>query len=130
MNKIKKRFLILLAILAFLILCGFIAMNAVVGSANSTMINELDLKGVSDGVYTGEYSIGPVEASVEVTVKSQRIEDIQILKHMNGLGASAERIVKDVTASQSVKVDAVSGATVSSKCILKAIENAFKNKAA
>ena len=42
--------------------------------------------------------------------------------------SKAEKIVNDVISEQSSEVDAVSGATVSSKCIIKAIENALQSE--
>lgn len=43
------------------------------------------------------------------------------------VGSTAESIVNDVVEEQSLGIDAVSGAAVSSKCILKAVENAIEN---
>ena len=37
-------------------------------------------------------------------------------------------LVDDVISKQSLEVDAVSGATVSSKCIIKAIENTLQSE--
>lgn len=51
---------------------------------------------------------------------------IKIIEHENGLGSKAEKIVDDVISRQSLKVDAVSGATASSKYIIKDIENALQ----
>lgn len=51
---------------------------------------------------------------------------IKIIEHENGLGSKAEKIVDDVISRQSLKVDAVSGAAASSKCIIKAIEDALQ----
>ena len=50
-----------------------------------------------------------------------------LLQHDNGPGSMAENIVNDVVEEQSLDIDAVSEATVSSKCILKAVENAIEN---
>ena len=50
-----------------------------------------------------------------------------ILQHDNGLESTAESIIHDAVKEQSLSIDAVSGATVSSKCILKAVENAIEN---
>jgi uncharacterized protein with FMN-binding domain len=86
---------------------------------------ELKLSSVTDGRYEGSYSAGIVKATVSVAIRDHRIEDIEILKHDNGKGKAAESITKDVIARQSVQVDVVSGATYSSKVILKAIENAL-----
>ncbi len=50
-----------------------------------------------------------------------------ILQHDNGLESTAESIIHDAVKEQSLSIDAVSGAAVSSKCILKAVENAIEN---
>jgi uncharacterized protein with FMN-binding domain len=47
------------------------------------------------------------------------------VKHVNGQGKPAEVITEKVIETQSLQVDVVSGATYSSKVILKAIENAL-----
>jgi len=48
-----------------------------------------------------------------------------IIEHFNGRGEKAEAIIPRVIEAQSLDVDVVSGATGSSKAILKAIEDAF-----
>lgn len=52
---------------------------------------------------------------------------VAILQHDNGLESTAESIIHDAVKEQSLSIDAVSGAAVSSKCILKAVENAIEN---
>ena len=44
-----------------------------------------------------------------------------------GLESTAESIINDAVKEQSLSIDAVSGAAVSSKYILKAVENAIDN---
>lgn len=72
-------------------------------------------------------SITPVYVEVEVSVTEHKITNIKIIEHENGLGGKAEKIVDNIISRQSLEVDAVSGATVSSKCIIKAIENALQS---
>ena len=91
-------------------------------------IGSLELSNISDGNYIGECSIAPVYVKVSISVKDHTLTDIEILEHANGLGSSAEVITDTVIKEQSFEVDAVSGATVSSKCILKAIENAIQGE--
>jgi uncharacterized protein with FMN-binding domain len=93
--------------------------------ANST-VKHIDITALEDGVYKGSYGTFPVSAEVRVTVKGQRITGIDLLKHNNGQGAPAEVIPSRVVEAQSLDVDAVSGATYSSKVILKAIEKALE----
>jgi len=90
--------------------------------------SSLDLEAVADGTYQGECDNGLVSVSVEVDVQNHTITNVNILNHQNGMGQAAESIVDSVTASQSIEVDAVTGATMSSQTILKAIENALTEK--
>ncbi|MBA7580983.1 hypothetical protein ES708_22882 [subsurface metagenome] len=55
------------------------------------------------------------------------IAGIELVKHRSGQGAPAEMIASKVVEAQTLEVDVVSGATYSSKVILKAIENALNN---
>ena len=64
---------------------------------------------------------------VQVAVEGHELAEIEITEHQNGLGGKAEEIIEDVIDSQSLEVYAISGATVSSKCILKALEDALRN---
>lgn len=84
-----------------------------------------DLSRVSDGTWTGACKTSLVKAIVSVTVQGSRIISITINQHENGRGKAAESIIGRVIDRQSLDVDIVSGATGSSKVILKAIEQAL-----
>ncbi|MGB4589754.1 MAG: FMN-binding protein [Clostridiaceae bacterium] len=83
------------------------------------------LETVDDGVYEGNYSVFPVTVKLNVTVEGHKITEILILEHINGQGGEAEAITDEVIKEQSLQVDIISGATYSSKVILKALENAL-----
>lgn len=85
-----------------------------------------DLAALEDGTYEGECANGLVFAKVEVQVRDHAIENVRLLEHRTGKGKPGEGIVEDVKKRQSVEVDAVSGATMSSQTILKAVENALR----
>ena len=85
-----------------------------------------DLSKIHDGTYNGSFGAILVSADVDVTVNDNRITEIVINSHKNGRGASAESIIDEVLIKQSLEIDAISGATNSSKVILKAIENALE----
>jgi uncharacterized protein with FMN-binding domain len=84
-----------------------------------------DPQGVPDGTYEGAYRVFPVKVRLRVTIAAGRIENIELLEHFNGKGTAAEALIPRVIERQSLDVDIVSGATYSSKAILKAIENAL-----
>lgn len=90
-------------------------------------INNVNLSNVSDGKYIGSCDAEVISAKVQVTVKNKKITNIVLLKHKNERGKRAEVIVERVKKAQTLSVDTVSGATNSSKVILKAIENALES---
>ncbi|MDR1586393.1 MAG: FMN-binding protein [Treponema sp.] len=88
-------------------------------------INNPDLGKVADGTYRGNSKVGPVRVVLDVIVRDRAITSIQIIEHFNGRGEKAETIVPRIIEAQSLEVDVVSGATGSSKAILKAVETAL-----
>lgn len=124
----KKALIIILSIIAILFVGGFIAYNQIEKSLEvlaNTEIEDVDLATVDDGTYLGEYSSFPVSVNVTVTILDHEIVEIEITKHIQGQGLAAEAIVDDVIEEQSLEVDAIAGATYSSKVILLAIKDAL-----
>ncbi|WP_026881505.1 FMN-binding protein [Clostridium akagii] len=90
-------------------------------------IGTVDLSKISDGTYTGSFDAVYIAAKVSVTVKDNKITNIVLLNHKNERGKPAEVIPEKVVEAQSLQVDTISGATNSSKVILKSIENALES---
>lgn len=82
-----------------------------------------------DGTYIGSCDVKFIRAKVSVTVRDGKIVQITLLEHKNDRGAPAEKILGDIVAQQRVEVDAVAGATNSSKVIKKAVDNALAAQA-
>ena len=129
MNRRKKAFLI--AISMFLII-GLFAGGLYLKSIGdykakvaALTFDEIDLTKVDDGVYEGQCDTGVVRARVQVTVRDHQMESIELSEHENGRGTPAEAILDQMVQNQTTAVDAVSGATCSSKVIRKAVENAL-----
>lgn len=89
-------------------------------------IGEIDLATIPSGSYKGSFVAPLVQAVVEVAIVQGEIRSIKVLEHTHGPGYGAEAIVDSVLEAQSLQVDVVSGATGSSKVMLKAIENALQ----
>ena len=95
----------------------------------STPINASmpSLSGKPDGIYRGESSNSWVTVVLDVSMQNEQLVKIDIVKHTgSSIGKQAERIIPEIIRRQSLDVDAVSGATGSSRCILKAVENALQ----
>lgn len=85
--------------------------------------------GIKDGVYEGtaQGRNGPV--TVALTVDGQKITDVKVKSHQESRGISDPAISllpKAILEAQSVKVDSISGATLTSKAILSAAGEAMK----
>jgi len=103
------------------------SMSGCAGDAiRKLVVSDISPASVRDGTYEGEQKSGLVTARVEVVVKDGAVTSVKILEHRHGPGHGADAIVDRVIAAQSLKVDAVSGATSSSKVMLKAIETALE----
>jgi uncharacterized protein with FMN-binding domain len=127
----KKRmllvFLCLIAVIGLTYGAKYLYDFKVYQSITSTLtISDIDLSKVKDGAYIGECDAKLVEAKTKVTVENGKIINLELLEHKNERGKDAEGILSKVISEQSLDVDVISGATNSSKVILKSIENAFK----
>jgi len=89
-------------------------------------IKSVDLSRVPDGTYEGSYAYGSFSYVVSVKVNNGRIEDIDIISNRGTKHALlAEGVISRVLSEQKTNVDAIAGATTTSKALLKAIENAL-----
>lgn len=129
-SKMKKGLKIAGIVLGIFIIAGFCLYAGMTNSAkkelNAMVYEKADLALVQDGTYDGEADAGLVYVKVGVTVKAHALQDIKILEHRNGMGSKAESITKAMVDKNSYKVDAVSGATLSSEAIKSAVSKALK----
>ena len=82
-----------------------------------------------DGVYngSGEGKNGPLK--VEVSVEKGKIKAIKILEHSETPGLSdpiLEKIPQEIIKTQSTEVNVTSGATITSKAVIQAVQDAVK----
>lgn len=116
--------LIIISIIIISIIFSYLSKESEIKLENLA-ISDIDVQNIGDGIYNGKYSIFPVSVELDVTVQEKKIININIIKHFNGQGSSAESILDDVILNQSTDVDVITGATMSSKVILKAIDVAI-----
>lgn len=132
-KKLKKNWIrihrtatvILMLCLIFHCIVGINSLNSYHSEMNNIEIHNIDLNRIADGKYLGEYDVGYIYAKVEVTIEAGKIKAVSLLEHRNERGKRAESLIDTIVQEQKNKVDAVSGATNSSKVIMKAVENAI-----
>jgi uncharacterized protein with FMN-binding domain len=90
-------------------------------------INDVEFSKVKDGAFRGDFTYGNFTYEVEVTVQEHKISRINILRNRSDsdYARKAEGVTDRVINAQSLKVNAVTGATTTSKALLKAIQNAL-----
>ena len=116
----RNKIIITVSVILFLVLISGCAAPKIIGGP--ILKNSL-----TDGVYKGKAKDGPVRVLVEVTIQNKHITNINLLEHRTWKGRPAEHIIPvRIIDEQSTKVDAVSGATVSSRAIMNAVENAIQ----
>jgi uncharacterized protein with FMN-binding domain len=100
--------------------------RAEVQAVRNLPIGHIDLSQVKDGAFSGEYAYAGFTYEVRVTVAAHKITDIALVKNRTTRQAKmAAGVATRVLDQQRNDVDAVSGATTTSKALLKAIENAL-----
>lgn len=100
--------------------------SLLLSSVGGVVINSAQ---AADGVYQGSSPgmQGPITA--EITVEGDQITDITFPEHSETISVARvafERIPQQIIEHQSLKMDAVTGATLSSNAIVRAVENAAK----
>lgn len=94
-------------------------------SIKNASIKSLDFSQLPDGVYDGEYKRGRFSSKVRVTVASGRMAKIDVVQDMQYQSEVTQKAVDAVLEAQSLQVDTVSGATITTRAFLKAVENAL-----
>ena len=127
-NNKKWLLLLIIPVVFAIIILSFIGI--ILGKMKKQLeqidTSTVDISQVADGIYMGESETELVKVAVNVTVKDGKIENIDILKHECGKGKPAERIIESIIQKNNVEVDAVSGATVSSRVIQDAVRIALR----
>ncbi len=103
-----------------LLFCLFSCSSAVITG------DRLDSGKLIDGEYEGRYSIFPNSARVKVTINSGKISRIILVKSAGSwIGHRADNVIPErILEKQSTNVDAVTGATNSSRVIMNAVQDA------
>lgn len=122
----RKRQIILLVALVLLAAMGLFVTSGL-SEGMKVELQGINLNDKPDGDYMGTYSFQRWTNTLLVHVKDHRITGIDI---QDDVGAAqithcSDEVFRRVIEAQNTKVDAVSGATVTSKAYLKAIENAL-----
>lgn len=132
---------VILGIIVIVLAGTMLALEPGRREAMNLVIDRVDFKNLQDGTYVGEYK-GNKDSirntTVQVTVALGAVTEIKVKKGALANekqtaevrnGVSINDLLNKVIGSQSLQVDVISGATISSKVHLKAVENALEQAA-
>lgn len=131
--------LVIIGVIGIALLGGIMGTEPGRREIKNLTINDINFKNLRDGTYVGEYK-GKKDSfrntRVEVTVSSGRVTGIKVLKgalnkegkpaEINSKGSTVEDLFEKVIETQSLQIDVISGATLTSKTHIKAVENALE----
>jgi len=131
MEKKKKKKIagwIVLGAVAVLVIVAVSFLMAGQGEILGMEIRDVPAQGIADGAYTGSFDGYRWSNTLQVTVSGGEITGIDIIKDQAAAKPEfAAELFAGVIEKQSLAVDTVSGATVSTKAYLKAVQNALEN---
>lgn len=126
MKKLVKILLSIVVVLFLLIIGTGLFFNVGLKAGAKLQINNINLSSIEDGSYTGKYASGRFTNELKVIVKDHKIVKVEVLKDvMVSKPEISKELFTKIIDSQNVKVDTISGATVTCNAYLKAIENAL-----
>lgn len=93
----------------------------------NTPIEDIDVSQVKDGIYEGTSEFGNYTYHLKVTVKNHEIDQIEDLAPRDSIYVTyATGVFHKIIDQQTPDVEAISGATTTSKAFMKAVENALQ----
>ncbi|MEA4884359.1 MAG: FMN-binding protein [Clostridia bacterium] len=119
---------VLWIVIGLVVLIGGMIVFGLVGlrSGKDLPIGIVDFSKLQDGAYTGQYKGGRWSNRVRVTVESGRVTGIDVVQDITFHQPEVRRqTINAIVEAQSLQVDTVSGATITAKAYLKAVENAL-----
>lgn len=130
MKKLRNVPLAISLIAGIAILVFFQRFHAMDKAINEQMGNvaAVDLGSLDNGVYAGGFSKYVMSVNTRVAIADSAIVSVDITDHTFFKGHEGLETVDHLIKAQSPKVDAVSGATASSMCIMIAVYRALTSE--
>lgn len=127
--SIRRKWIIIISMICFVLALSFSLLSYLsLSYYRNIPIEDTKLSGLADGNYEGEANIAGYSYKVLVKLSGNKISDIKIIQNRKSPYARfAEGIIPRIIEKQNANVQAISGATTTSKALMKAVEKAFLN---
>jgi uncharacterized protein with FMN-binding domain len=126
----RKVLVIIVCGVAVIVIGLFVSSSISLQKYRKMHIEDSDLSAVPDGTYHGEAEVGGFVYKVEVEVFAHRITNVRTVDNRTSAYAFyAEGVFNKIIRDQNAHTDGVTGATTTSKALMKAVEIALENAA-
>jgi uncharacterized protein with FMN-binding domain len=126
MKSKTRRVVISVGVIAVLLALMLVGATSGMGEIRKLTIDNVDLTTIADGAYRGSYHKGRWVYDVEVTVVNHKITSVKNTNPKTNMAkALCDGVAASVIQKQSPRIDAVCGASISTKAFAKAVENAL-----
>lgn len=128
MKKKNRIALIVLGVIVVLVIGGGVAVTAGLSEGKNVVVAGIDLSDIADGDYIGSHEHGRWSNTLTVHIKDHKIIGIDMDKDVfaPSLTNCSEEVFRRIMEKQDTRIDVISGATVTTKAYLKAVENALE----
>ncbi len=129
-HTIKQKTIIMIVLPIFIIGIVFTAVNYInLNKIRHMTIENVNLSKINDGIYKGQAKVSNSTYKVEVKVTDHKIVNIKSIDNRKSPYVTfAEGVFPKIIKEQKINVDAVTGATTTSKAFMKSIENALNTE--
>lgn len=127
-RQLRQKTIIMVVLPLFIAVMAFVILNTIsLNKIRNMPIGSINLTKINDGVYKGEAKAGNYVYKVDVEVKNHKIINIKGIDNRKSVYVTyAEGVFPKIIRDQRANVDAITGATTTSKAFMKAVENALK----
>lgn len=127
--KRGKQILIVEGIVLAIVVGMFIRSEITLFSTRNLPIKDINVQNIEDGEYEGQSVYGNNAINVVVTVENHKIVKVEDPNPNNSVFTKyASGVFNKIKAKQTPDVDAITGATTTSKAYMKAVEDALTKK--
>ncbi len=128
--NVLKSIILSVPFLLFMGSCIFFKLSKEHEEARNVELKDIDFSTLKNGKYIGNYEGGMYkwrENECKVTIDSGKVVHIELINSSDPGGENTKHseLYKRVIQKQSLHVDAISGATLTSKAYLKGVEDAL-----
>lgn len=125
MNYVRHSLILLLLLIVTPVLFGCGANRSAEKPDESQVV--IDFGSIPDGTHRGMFTYGAFNFIVDVVAENGRLTVINVVQNRdNQQSEAAVAVLAKIIEAQSLDVDAVSGATATSRALTKAVENALR----